>query len=144
KKTKKSPARPLLAFDELSRIMVADMFASAAITSPPAKLLQADARDCRGVPDGFATLVVTSPPYPNNYDYADATRLEMCFLQEINGWGDLQGTVRQRLVRSCSQHVPESAVNLEAVLAAPELEAIRPAIIAVCRKLGEMLQEKGG
>ena len=50
-------------------------------------------------------LVITSPPYANNYDYADATRLEMTFLGEVNGWGDLQAAVRSRLVRSCTQHV---------------------------------------
>ena len=47
-----------------------------------------------GVPDRFAQLVLCSPPYPNNYDYADATRLEMSFFREISGWGDLQHTVR--------------------------------------------------
>ena len=47
----------------------------------------------------WATLVITSPPYANNYDYADATRLEMAFMGEIRGWGDLQETVRRHLVR---------------------------------------------
>src|SRR5207244_6664506 len=120
KKSKKSPARPFVAFDELSRTMLADMAASSELRSPSAKLFHADARDCAGVPDGFATLVVTSPPYPNNYDYADATRLEMCFLQEIKGWGDLQSAVRRHLIRSCTQHVPEKAVNLRAVLRSEE------------------------
>ena len=32
--------------------------------------------------DSF-NLVMTSPPYPNNYDYADATRLELAFFGEI-------------------------------------------------------------
>ena len=70
---------------------------------------QTDARTCEGVPVARVNLVLTSPPYPNNYDYADATRLEMSFMREINGWGDLQGAVRHRLIRSCSQHVPASA-----------------------------------
>ena len=53
-----------------------------------AKLRVDDARKCATVPSGWATLVITSPPYANNYDYADATRLEMAFMGEIRGWGD--------------------------------------------------------
>ncbi|MBY0526222.1 MAG: site-specific DNA-methyltransferase [Gemmataceae bacterium] len=144
KKSKKTPSRPFSAFDELSRNIVADMFASSAITAPQAILLQADARDCQGVPDGFATLVVTSPPYPNNYDYADATRLEMCFLQEIEGWGDLQSAVRRHLVRSCTQHVPEKAVKLQAVLDDPALESIQSELRTVCEELAKIRLTKGG
>lgn len=144
RKSKKAPARPLFAFDDMIRIVLSDMAASSGVETPPANLLQADARDCEGVPDGFATLVVTSPPYPNNYDYADATRLEMCFLQEIKGWGDLQSTVRRHLVRSCTQHVPERAANLHAVLSDPVLEPIRSDITPVCEQLAKVRLTKGG
>lgn len=144
KKSKKAPARPLFAFDEMSRTILADMVASSTVDGTSATLLQADARDCTGVPDGFATLVVTSPPYPNNYDYADATRLEMCFLQEIKGWGDLQSTVRRHLVRSCTQHVPERAINLHASLSDPVLEPIRSDIAPVCEQLAKIRLTKGG
>jgi hypothetical protein len=47
-------------------------------------------------------------------------------------------------VRSCSQHVPEKAIDLDAVLAFPELEPIRPELSAVCRELGEVRESKGG
>ena len=144
KKTKKAPAHPLMAFDDLTRTMLADMAASSSVEGPSATLLKADARDCEGVPDGFATLVLTSPPYPNNYDYADATRLEMCFLQEIKGWGDLQDTVRRHLVRSCTQHVPERAADLHAVLSDPVLEPIRSDITPVCERLAAVRLTKGG
>ncbi|MFN0134834.1 MAG: DNA methyltransferase [Phycisphaerae bacterium] len=144
KKSKKAPARPLFAFDDMSRTILADMVASSSVDGASATLLQADARDCDGVPDRFATLVVTSPPYPNNYDYADATRLEMCFLQEIKGWGDLQSTVRRHLIRSCTQHVPERAVNLHAVLSDSRLDAIRADIVPVCEQLAKIRLSKGG
>ena len=62
--------------------------------------------------DGWATLVITSPPYANNYDYADATRLEMAFMGEIRGWGDLQETVQTapgpRLLATCAAEFRES------------------------------------
>jgi hypothetical protein len=144
KKSKKAPANPFAAFDVLSRTMAGDMEMYLNVDAPPARLLQGDARECTGVPDGFATLVVTSPPYPNNYDYADATRLEMCFFQEIKGWGDLQWSVRRHLVRSCTQHVPERAVNLQGVLTDAVLEPIRSEITLVCQQLGEVRLTKGG
>jgi hypothetical protein len=49
------------------------------------KSVRSDARNCLGVPENFADLIITSSPYANNYDYADATRLEMCFAGEISG-----------------------------------------------------------
>lgn len=101
-------------------------------------------RECRSVPDGWATLVITSPPYANNYDYADATRLEMTFLREISGWGDLQEAVRRHLVRACSQHVPPGSVDLDATLAHADLAPIRDEISEVCRQLSEVRLERGG
>ncbi len=72
------------------------------------------------------------------------TRLEMCFWREIDGWGDLQEAVRRLLIRSCSQHVPESAANLEQLLAAPEVQPIRNELTEVCRQLACVRQQKGG
>ena len=88
--------------------------------------------------------MITSPPYANNYDYADATRLEMAFLGEVRGWGDLQETVRRHLVRACSQHVPPKSVNLDEILAARELAPIRDEIVAVCGALSSIRLERGG
>jgi hypothetical protein len=144
KKQKRSPALPDTAFVECSRIIEHDMRGGQLVKGPRANFALADARTCAGVPRSFATLVVTSPPYPNNYDYADATRLEMSFMREIDGWGDLQETVRKHLVRSCSQHVPEKAVDLEEILSSPEVEPIRSELSEVCRKLAEVRETKGG
>ena len=79
-----------------------------------AKILQADARYDSGMAKNSIDLVVTSPPYPNNYDYADATRLEMTFWGEIEGWGDLHDKVRRHIIRSCSQH--SAAVDRKSVV----------------------------
>ncbi|MBI5155325.1 site-specific DNA-methyltransferase [Candidatus Poribacteria bacterium] len=142
KRTKKSPSEPFPAFAALCQTMMEDL---AGGTSGPAPvLIRGDARDCAEVPDGFATLVLTSPPYPNNYDYADATRLEMCFFQEIEGWGDLQSAVRRHLVRSCSQHVPERAVQLHEVLDDVLLQPIHRELTEVCQRLAEVRLTKGG
>lgn len=82
--------------------------------------------------------------YPNNYDYADATRLEMSFMREIRVWGDLQASVRRHLVRSCSQHVPEKAIDLRQVLAAPGLAPIRDELAPICEQLAKVRLTKGG
>lgn len=104
--------------------------------------------DARAVPDEVPLdsidLVITSPPYPNNYDYADATRLEMTFWGEIRGWGDLQDVVRQFIIRSCSQHATAEKLQLETLLADSSVNSIRDELSAVCNKLAEVRQTKGG
>jgi hypothetical protein len=52
--------------------------------------------------------------------------------------------VRQYLIRSCSQHVPEHAVDLAATLATPELAPIRAELTDVCEQLAEVRKHKGG
>jgi hypothetical protein len=107
-----------------------------------AELFEEDARKAPSIPDDWADLVITSPPYPNNYDYADATRIEMTFLGEIASWGDLQGAVRSRLVRSCSQHM----VRYDAlpVLASGDVEPIRDELTDVYRRLAVERELHGG
>jgi hypothetical protein len=143
RKQKRAPQNAYAAFDECSRMVYHDMLLGQALVGPRASLRQADARDCAGVMRE-ANLVITSPPYPNNYDYADATRLEMSFMREIRGWGDLQDSVRRHLVRSCSQHVPERAVDLTEIIASPELDPIRDELTEVCNRLAEVRLTKGG
>ncbi len=142
-KSKKNVLHPFEAFLEFSRIVYKDMSASQEIPSL-ATFVESDARTCDGVPDGFANLVITSPPYPNNYDYADATRLEMMFMREIAGWGDLQETVRTHLVRSCSQHTTTKNTDWEQLLASQELEPIAKELRDVVERLADVRKTKGG
>jgi hypothetical protein len=105
-RSKARVAEPRAAFRAQVALMAGDMRALAqGAPPPPATLHVGDARADLGVPAGWADLVITSPPYPNNFDYADATRIEMTFLGEIAGWGELQHGVRRHLVRSCTQHM---------------------------------------
>ena len=136
--------RPFAAFQAMMSTFTKDMMAGASLTGPRARFSLGDARTCEAMPADHFDLVVTSPPYPNNYDYADATRLELAFLGEIEGWGDLQGAVRQHLLRSCTQHVPNRAVDIDAVLASPELDPIRGDLEPVCAELGARRLTRGG
>lgn len=106
--------------------------------------LMTDARQPVGFPQVQADAVVTSPPYPNNYDYADSTRLEMTFWGEITGWGDLQHAVRRHLIRSCSQHAAAEKLVLDELLSEPIVHPIREDLTDACRKLEEVRETKGG
>lgn len=143
-KEKKIQVSSFQAYEAMIRLMAMDMRLAGGAPGPPATLLVGDARTCANVPDESVDLILTSPPYANNYDYADATRLEMSFMGEVSGWGDLHDKVRRHLVRSCSQHVPEKSIDLQKVLAAPELDSIRTEIVNVCSHLAQLRLTKGG
>ena len=109
-----------------------------------ATIILGDARNLSEIPTNIIDLVVTSPPYANNYDYADATRLEMTFWGEIRSWGDLHETVRQFLMRSSSQHVSKDRLDLEDLLKETAIEPIKRELAKVCHELETIREEKGG
>ena len=88
-------------------------------------VVQEDSRNIKLIPDGWGDLVITSPPYANNYDYADAMRLEMCFWDDINGWKDLQSKVRVNLIRACTQHVGNQKNEICEILNSDILSCIK-------------------
>ncbi len=145
KKTKAKYLDPYEAFLAKVDLMSQDMSARQRQDyGPQALLYRGDARGCSSVPESWADLVITSPPYANNYDYADATRLEMSFLGEVYGWGDLQDAVRKHLVRSCTQHVSKISKETGKMLEDPLLEPIRREISEVCNRLELERKEHGG
>lgn len=89
-------------------------------------------------------LLISSPPYPNNFDYADATRLEMTFWGEISGWKDLKQTIRPSLLRSCSQHSASDKINLEEIVNEPLLSPIKEELIETTHMLDIIRHSKGG
>ncbi|MBM3883838.1 MAG: DNA modification methylase [Verrucomicrobia bacterium] len=144
-KSKARAADPFKAFEAKVYLMSGDMAGRQREESGPAAMLHAgDARSCAPVPDKWADLVITSPPYTNNYDYADATRLEMSFLGEVEGWGDLQDAVRKYLVRSCTQHVAKLNGETFDILDQPLLAAIREEMVSVCKRLEAEREHHGG
>jgi hypothetical protein len=50
-----------------------------------------------------AAACVTSPPYLNNFDYADATRLEMYFWGHADSWNSLVNSVRADMLIATTQ-----------------------------------------
>ncbi|MGL5194064.1 MAG: hypothetical protein ACRC8Y_10810, partial [Chroococcales cyanobacterium] len=112
--------------------------------SPRSILLQEDARTLQNIPDGSIDLVITSPPYANNYDYADATRLEMTFWGEVQSWSDLHEAVRKFLIRSNSQHVSKERLTLDTLIPESVLTPIRDELFPICQALEQIRATKSG
>jgi hypothetical protein len=51
----------------------------------------------------LAPVCVSSPPYLNNFDYADATRLELYFLGEVTTWSAMCKSVRANMLIATTQ-----------------------------------------
>lgn len=144
-KRKERVVTPVLAFKSQALMMESDMLHMQKIQRQTfATLLQSDARTLQGVPDNSVDLVLTSPPYANNYDYADATRLEMTFWGEVDSWGDLHDAVRRHLICSSSQHSSKDQLKLEDLLAKSSVDPIRDELSAVCHELDAVRSTKGG
>ena len=144
-KTKRNVLDPIEALNQKLNEIIGDiqLFNKRNI-SPLANILNHDARNRLTNYDNTFDILITSPPYPNNYDYADSTRLEMIFWEEITGWSDLQSKVRNGLIRSCSQHSAAEKIKLEAILENPLLIPIKDELTKVCRKLEKVRLEHGG
>lgn len=54
---------------------------------------------------------VSSPPYLNNFDYADATRLELYFWGEVRTWGQMVKAVRSDMITATTQQSSLSAAQ---------------------------------
>ncbi|RJP18248.1 MAG: DNA modification methylase [Candidatus Omnitrophota bacterium] len=144
-KSKAEVQEPFLAFSSKAMEILKDVeFTHRAGWSDNSRILLTDAREPQVETHGEVDLVVSSPPYPNNYDYADATRLEMTFWGEINGWGDLQNSVRKHLIRSCSQHAAAEKLVLEDLLSDSIVAPIHDELSSACRTLSEVRETKGG
>lgn len=136
---------PITAFKNQLAIMAEDMFAmQAEQNDSKANIINDDARAFVGLAADSIDLVITSPPYANNYDYADATRLEMTFWGDIESWGDLHESVRKYLICSSTQHASKEKFTLDEILSSKYLKCIKQEIASVCNELAIIRETKGG
>lgn len=144
----KKKAKVLSAFEAFARqvhLMHEDMrIFQQSQARPCATLIRHDARKASAIEKNSIDFIITSPPYANNYDYADATRLELSVLGEITCWGDLQSKIRPGLVRSCSQMVSKERKDTFQYLKDPLLKPIYHEILDVCTKLDLEKENHGG
>jgi hypothetical protein len=145
-KTKAKITDPYKAFEAKIHLIYEDMRKCQSQSHKTlASVFWSDAREYhQQIPKNWADLIITSPPYANNYDYADATRLEMTFFGDIQGWGDLQDAVRKYLVRSCTQHVSSITKETYTITADPLLRPIQHELAEVCKLLEAEKENHGG
>jgi DNA modification methylase len=126
-KSKSKVLEPFTAFENKAYEMYADMKAMQRSVKEKGNstLIKGDSRTLEGIESNSIDLVITSPPYANNYDYADATRLELSFWREINGWSDLQKSVRKNLIRACTQHVASVKNDVDNIFDSEVLNPIK-------------------
>ena len=108
------------------------------------EMIREDARHIVSIDDKWADMIITSPPYANNYDYADAMRLEMLFWNDINGWKDLQDKVSVNLIRACTQHVSSLKNTVVDYLSSPLLAPICSQIREKYEQLRDEREKHGG
>lgn len=144
-KTKNKVLDPYIAFGKKAVEIISDIdHAHHCHWANKAEIYLTDARQPDIETNNHCDLVITSPPYPNNYDYADATRLEMIFWGDITGWSDLQPKVRKYLVRSCSQHSAAEKLKLHDVLQDEILKPIHCDLSKACLELAKIRLTRGG
>lgn len=144
-KAKAKVLPPLEAFNMQVQRMLTDMRSWQMLgTRDDAKVFLDDARELGTIPGDSVGLVITSPPYANNYDYGDATRLEMTFFGEVSGWGDIHEKARKWLIRSCSQHASIEKLNLASLLRELQGTTFMDEISTVCESLEVERLSHGG
>lgn len=145
RKTKMKTPPPYEAFQSQVQRMLSDMTIWQTLgIRHDGEVFQGDARSCLETSDHSVGLIVTSPPYTNNYDYADATRLEMTFFGEVKSWGNLHEKARRWLIRSCSQHVSIEQATLGPLLKDLSDAPFSAEIADVCERLAQERLTHGG
>lgn len=84
---------------------IADDLAAVEGSATSAQVRIGDSQDAKlwvGLGQGAAACVA-SPPYLNNFDYADATRLELYFWGEVTSWADMRREVRADMMTATTQ-----------------------------------------
>jgi DNA modification methylase len=144
-KRKSSAVEPYAAFQRFISVMCSDLeLAQGRAATSLAIAIEGDAQTCAEVPAASVDVVITSPPYANNYDYADATRLEMSFWGEVKSWGELHNAVRRNLIVSSSQHASTEHLSLDELLSERGIDPIKPELTEVCRRLEKARLSHGG
>jgi hypothetical protein len=84
----------------------------------------------KALKDGDAAGCLTSPPYLNNFDYADATRLELYFWTALGTWREMCDHVRAPMLTATTQQSSRAG----AAGSAEEL-SYWPAVSEECKRL---------
>jgi hypothetical protein len=108
---------------------------------PTGVVVHGDARDpasWAGVKPGSVHGCVCSPPYLNNFDYADATRLELYFWGEVTSWSQMCQQVRNKMIIATTQ---QSSMG-SAATAAARLQPFGTAAAAIEELTAQLRAER--
>ncbi len=148
KKMKKKVLLPYEGYEFKLIQMINDMILcqKSYITENHVSIYKEDSRNIKSINDNWGNLVITSPPYANNYDYADAARLELTFWGDIEGWKDLHEKVRKDLMVSCTQHAVKLKIRDKAydILDNELLSPIKNELTKIYEELTEARNNHGG
>jgi hypothetical protein len=85
-----------------------------------------------------AAAIITSPPYLNNFDYADATRLEMYFWGIAHSWKEMTEAVRSDMIVATTQQTKRSLT----FSATEKLEHLCPRTASTVQDIAVVLREE--
>jgi hypothetical protein len=115
-------SRPTERFLQLAERMAGDLESAA---SANAWVTNGDSRQAaawRTARRRAPVAMISSPPYLNNFDYADATRLELYFSRRARTWAEMCATVRDGMVIASTQQSKRD----QALRALKQLEQVEP------------------
>lgn len=121
----------------------------AAVDAPDAIVIAGDARESADwsslLGDRLAAGAITSPPYLNNFDYADATRLELYFWGLARSWLEMTQTVRGGMMVATTQQSRIAYADASSRLLAKEVPLVWPQIrgLAVELKAARAARPRG-
>jgi hypothetical protein len=124
--------------------MVEDMQALQADT-PAAVVRLGDSRQRESWPEpGSAQASIASPPYLNNFDYADATRLEAYFWGEVRSWKEMTTSIRGDMLTATTQQssVVEKNNALASLASLPDIHRTVEALTTALK--GQRAERKAG
>lgn len=112
-------------------------------TSPVASVHISDARLpedwTRTIAQRKAAAIITSPPYLNNFDYADATRLELYFWGTVRSWLQMTSQIRSGMIIASTQQSRKALAEESAEI----LATLCPRSAAIIERLTrEVRQER--
>jgi hypothetical protein len=122
----------------------AEDIASIRLNSPDSVVVRGDATDAltwRGEASS-AHACVSSPPYLNNFDYADATRLELYFWGDVTTWAQMCSNVRHDMLTATTQQSSVGEME-DATVRMRELGSVGETVVNLTTSLTAERRAKG-
>ena len=130
----------------LTRVaMITEDVESAGTQRPESTLVVGDSSDSRAwKPIPKSQACITSPPYLNNFDYADATRLELYFWGDVTTWREMCDSVRSGMVVATTQQSSKPGKEVALVTLRERYGETGEKIIRLTNRVADAKESRGG